>query len=67
MASVFYGLRTERVVVFAYALSGLMCGLAGLLYAARVGTVTVVLASGLGIVLARRGRDRRRERCRGIG
>jgi rhamnose transport system permease protein len=46
LASIFYGLRTERVVLFAYALSGLMCGLAGLLYAARVGTVTVVLASG---------------------
>jgi rhamnose transport system permease protein len=46
VASVFYGLRTERVVLAAYALAGLMCGFAGLLYAARVGTVTVVLASG---------------------
>jgi rhamnose transport system permease protein len=46
LATVFYGLRTERIVLFAYALSGLMCGLAGLLYAARVGTVTVVLATG---------------------
>ncbi|MDQ0395479.1 ABC transporter permease [Labrys monachus] len=46
LASVFYGLRTERVVLFAYTLAGLMCGFAGLLYAARVGTVTVVLASG---------------------
>jgi len=46
LASVFYGLRTERVVLFAYVLAGVMCGFAGLLYAARVGTVTVVLASG---------------------
>jgi len=46
VASVYYGLRTERVVFFAYALAGMMCGFAGLLYAARVGTVTVVLASG---------------------
>jgi rhamnose transport system permease protein len=46
LASVFYGLRTERVVLFAYALAGMMCGFAGLLYAARVGTVTVVLATG---------------------
>jgi rhamnose transport system permease protein len=45
-ASVFCGLRTERVTLFAYALSGMMCGFAGLLYAGRVGTVTVVLASG---------------------
>ncbi len=45
-ASLFNGLRIRRITVFAYALSGLMCGLAGLLYAARVGTVTVVLATG---------------------
>jgi rhamnose transport system permease protein len=45
-ASIFNGLRVRRIVVFAYALSGLMCGFAGLLYAARVGTVTVVLATG---------------------
>jgi rhamnose transport system permease protein len=46
LASVFCGLRTERVVLFAYVLAGAMCGFAGLLYAARVGTVTVILASG---------------------
>ena len=46
LASEFYGLRIERVTFFAYGLSGVLCGLAGLLYAARVGTVTVVLASG---------------------
>jgi rhamnose transport system permease protein len=46
LASLFYGLRIERVVLLAYGLSGLLCGFAGLLYAARVGTVTVVLASG---------------------
>ena len=33
-------------MLFAYTLAGLMCGFAGLLYAARVGTVTVVLATG---------------------
>jgi len=46
VAAWFFGLRTERVVVFAYVACGLLCGIAGLLYAARVGTVTVVLASG---------------------
>jgi rhamnose transport system permease protein len=46
LASVFYGLRTQRIILLAYGLSGLLCGLAGLLYAARVGTVTVILASG---------------------
>jgi rhamnose transport system permease protein len=45
-ASAFFGLRTERIVLFAYVLTGALCGLAGFLYAARVGTVTVVLASG---------------------
>ena len=45
-ASAFFGLRTERIVLFAYVLTGVLCGLAGFLYAARVGTVTVVLASG---------------------
>lgn len=45
-AAHFYGLRTKRVVLMAYALSGLLGGLAGFLYAARVGTVTVILARG---------------------
>jgi rhamnose transport system permease protein len=45
-ASAFFGLRTARVVLFAYIVTGVLCGLAGFLYAARVGTVTVVLASG---------------------
>jgi rhamnose transport system permease protein len=45
-ASAFFGLRTQRIVLFAYILSAVLCGLAGFLYAARVGTVTVVLASG---------------------
>jgi rhamnose transport system permease protein len=46
LAAWFFGLRTERVVVLAYVACGLLAGIAGLLYAARVGTVTVVLASG---------------------
>ncbi len=45
-ASAFFGLRTARIVLFAYVITGTLCGLAGFLYAARVGTVTVVLASG---------------------
>jgi rhamnose transport system permease protein len=45
-ASFFYGLRTQRIVVAAYVATGFLAGLAGLLYAARVGTVTVVLADG---------------------
>jgi rhamnose transport system permease protein len=46
IASFFFGLRAERIVLLAYVLSGVLCGAAGFLYAARVGTVTVVLASG---------------------
>jgi rhamnose transport system permease protein len=46
LAAWFFGLRAERVTLFAYMLCGVLSGVAGLLYAARVGTVTVVLASG---------------------
>jgi rhamnose transport system permease protein len=42
----FYGLRNDRIVLFAYVMCGMLAGLAGFLYAARVGTVTVILASG---------------------
>lgn len=45
-ASAFFGLRTKRIVLFAYVIAGVLCGLAGFLYATRIGTVTVVLASG---------------------
>src|SRR5260370_6661395 len=45
-ASEFYGLRPNRIILLAYSILGLLCGFAGLLYAARIGTVTVVLASG---------------------
>ena len=45
-ASAFFGLRTQRIVLLAYVVGGAMCGLAGFLYAARVGTVTAILASG---------------------
>ena len=45
-ASAYFGLRTERIVLLAFVISGVLCGLAGFLYAARVGTVTVILASG---------------------
>jgi len=46
VASFFYGLPVKRVVVAAYVISGLLAGLAGFLLAARVGTVSVALASG---------------------
>lgn len=46
VASAYFGLRTERIVLLAYVICGVLCGLAGFLYAARVGTVTVILASG---------------------
>ena len=46
VASVLYGLRSQRVVLFAYVMSGLLAGLAGFLYASRVGTVTVNLGRG---------------------
>jgi rhamnose transport system permease protein len=42
----YYGIRPVRVVVVAYTLCGLFGGLAGYIYAAHIGTVTVVLASG---------------------
>jgi rhamnose transport system permease protein len=45
-ASAFFGLRIQRIVLLAYVVGGALCGLAGFLYAARVGTVTVILASG---------------------
>jgi len=43
VAAVSYGLRSRQVVLFAYVMSGLLAGLAGFLYASRVGTVTVNL------------------------
>ena len=46
LASAFFGLRAERIVVLVFVIDGVLCGLSGFLYAARVGTVTVVLASG---------------------
>lgn len=45
-ASFFYGLSVRHVVVAAYIISGVLAGLAGFLLAARVGTVSVALASG---------------------
>jgi rhamnose transport system permease protein len=46
VASFFYGLSVKRVVVAAYVISGVLAGLAGFLLAARVGSVSVALASG---------------------
>ena len=46
VAAVSYGLRSRQVVLFAYVMSGLLAGLAGFLYASRVGTVTVNLGRG---------------------
>jgi rhamnose transport system permease protein len=45
-AAVFYGLRSRRVVLFAYAVCGGLCGLASFLYVSRVGTITVNLGRG---------------------
>ena len=45
-ASYFYGLPSRRIVISAFVITGMLAGLAGLLYAARVGTVTVALADG---------------------
>jgi rhamnose transport system permease protein len=45
-AARFYGLSRQRLVLLAYIASGAVAGFAGFLYAARVGTVTVVLANG---------------------
>jgi rhamnose transport system permease protein len=42
-AAVFYGLRANRVVLFAYAVCGALVGLAAFLYVSRVGTITVNL------------------------
>jgi rhamnose transport system permease protein len=45
-AARFYGLSRQRLITLAYVASGAVAGFAGSLYAARVGTVTVVLANG---------------------
>jgi rhamnose transport system permease protein len=42
-AAVFYGLRSNRVVLFAFASCGALVGLASFLYISRVGTITVNL------------------------
>lgn len=42
-AAVFYGLRANRVVLFAYAICGALVGFAAFLYVSRVGTITVNL------------------------
>lgn len=42
-AAVFYGLRANRVVLFAFASCGALVGLASFLYISRVGTITVNL------------------------
>ncbi|MTD16302.1 ABC transporter permease [Nakamurella sp. YIM 132087] len=45
-AARFFGLPSVRVVWSSYIVAGAIAGFAGFLYAAQVGTVTVVLASG---------------------
>ncbi len=45
-AAVFYGLPSRRTILQTYALGGAIAGVAGLLLAGVVGTVTVDLASG---------------------
>lgn len=45
-AAVFYGLRSNRVVLFAYTVCGALVGLAAFLYVSRVGTITVNLGRG---------------------
>jgi len=42
-AAVFYGLRSNRVILFAYAVCGALVGLAAFFYISRVGTITVNL------------------------
>jgi rhamnose transport system permease protein len=42
-AAVFYGLRANRVVLFAYVVCGGLVGFAAFLYVSRVGTITVNL------------------------
>jgi rhamnose transport system permease protein len=42
-AAVFYGLRQNRVVLFAYSICGALVGLAAFMYVSRVGTITVNL------------------------
>ncbi|HUW40341.1 MAG TPA: ABC transporter permease [Rectinemataceae bacterium] len=42
-AAVFYGLRANRVVLFAFAVCGALVGFASFLYISRVGTITVNL------------------------
>lgn len=42
-AAVFYGLRANRVVLFAYAACGALVGFAAFFYISRVGTISVIL------------------------
>ena len=42
-AAVFYGLRANRVVLFAYAAGGALVGFAAFFYISRVGTISVIL------------------------
>ncbi len=42
-AAVFYGLRANRMILFAYVFAGALVGLAAFLYISRVGTITVNL------------------------
>ena len=66
-ASAFFGLRTQRIVLLAYVVGGVMCGLAGFLYAARVGNGDRDPRLGLGADLARRRGHRRGQRHRRFG
>jgi rhamnose transport system permease protein len=42
-AAIFYGLRSNRVILLAYAICGALVGFAAFLYVSRVGTITVNL------------------------
>ncbi len=46
-AAVLYGLRVRRRLLFAFALSGALAGLAGVLFAARYGTVSSGAGTGI--------------------
>jgi rhamnose transport system permease protein len=45
-AAEFYGLPAKRIVLYVYAIAGGMAGLAGVLLAGQIGTVTVDVANG---------------------
>ena len=66
-AATFYGLPLRQTILGAYALGGAIAGIAGLMLAGEVGTVTVDIANGWELENSCGRRDRRHEPSRRVG